>query len=229
MKFVYPVKSGTENYIELLCSVRSVAKHYPDAEIVIISGTRPTWANNKVIHYTHHTKKGDKGAVDVWKKMMLFCRVFDGSFIHMNDDIFIMHPFDYEKYNLFNGNLEQRLDGLKAGNFYRERVRFTISLLRGLRMTTRNYDIHQPMMLTSSGLLWMAQHFNFDRYAYLYKSLYGAIVPNDSKDAVHCKLDKPEDVDEKMIYFSTSNAFTAKQEGKAKLLSLFSDKCRFEK
>ena len=228
MIFLYPIKDGTQNAPELLYSVRSVAKAYPDAEICIISKEFPKWA--KGIRHIYFKETGSRGAENVWRKLVSYAKAnaSGGGFILMNDDIFINQPYGIADRHFFDGTLAERAKTLKASNFYRMRIEATYSLVAGTCPTTYCFDIHQPFFTTSDQILWLDQHFKMNERHYLFKSILGNMGVLPAVKAVHCKLNSPDQITSRMLYFSCDDGFMSKG-GVAALDNLWPEKSRFEK
>jgi hypothetical protein len=226
MLFLYPIKDHTQNNPELLYSVRSVAKAYPDAEICIISKELPKWAVNMQHYYFKET--GSRGAENVWRKLLAWSKNQKADFILMNDDIFINKPYAIQDRHFFDGTLVDRAKDLKPTNFYRMRIEATYSLVAGICPSTYCFDIHQPFHTTPDQILWLDQHFKMNERHYLFKSLLGNLGVLPSVKAVHCKLNSPDQINEGMLYFSCDDGFISKGGGAA-LDILWPEKSRFEK
>lgn len=224
MQFVYPLKSGKESK-ELKYSIRSVAKFYPDAEIVII-GQKPKWIR-KCKELKLIEKQFSKPHENVWNKIKLFASVNrQKDFIWMNDDMILTKEFDWIGSQLSYGNLDERKQNMGEPNFYTTRIDRTIALLKGLNYEPMCYDIHQPMHMNSEFILWMDNHFKVKELGYLFKTIYGVLTFNQYNQLTfpHSKINSKEDYQESMIYLSTSGKFKDYD----LLESLYPDKCKFE-
>lgn len=224
MKFVYPLKTGFDSK-ELRYSIRSVAKFYPDAEIIIL-GRKPNWLR-KATEYRIDEKPFSKPADNVWNKILMISKRLKGeSFVWMNDDIILTKEFDWIGSQLSSGTLQERIDGMKSNNLYTSRIKRTISLLEGLNYQQMCYDIHQPMHIMSDFILWMESHFKVKETGILFKSVYGILTFNQYKQLTfpHSKINSKDDYSENMVYFSTSDEFKDYD----LLESLYPEKCKFE-
>lgn len=225
MKFVYPLKSGVESKT-LKASIRSVAKQYPNAEIVII-GDKPKWLR-RCEHIPFKEKAFSKNYVNVWNKLMVVANKYSEPFIWMNDDFILNDKFDWENNQLSYKDLEYRKSGVSETSFYRTRINRTYSLLEGLALSNTCYDNHQPMVMNPEILKWMEFHFKMRENGYLFKTIYGNLTEKSYKqyDYAHCKINSFNDYSKDMVYFSSSVLW--KKEDYEKLNLLFNEKCIFE-
>lgn len=224
IKFVYPLKDGKESD-ELKYSIRSVAKFYPDAEIIIL-GKKPSWLR-KAREFRLSEKKLSKAHDNVYSKLLYVAKMLKGeSFIWMNDDIFLTKEFDWIGSQMSWRTLEDRKAGMKTENFYTTRIDRTISLIKGLNFKTMCFDIHQPMHIQADFILWLESHFKIKENGYLFKSLYGILSFNAYKqyEFYHSKINSKDEFSEAMVYFSTSDKFKDFD----LLESLYPNKCKFE-
>jgi hypothetical protein len=226
MKFVYPTRSNKEaKYLK--ASIRSVAKLYPDAEIVII-GNKPSWLR-RCTHIQFNEKALSKPYINVWLKMLIACNKFNEPFIWMNDDFILNTPFSWEDSQMYYKDLSYRKSGVSEGNFYNTRINRTFSLLEGMKLGNECYDIHQPMIIDPTVIKWMNYHLKMLDNAYLFKTIYGQVTKSAYKqyEYSHCKINSMDDYLEDMVYFSASEKWN--NEDLKKLNALFPEKCIFEK
>ena len=226
---VYFVKEGYENE-ELRYSLRSVDQNLPHRNVWIY-GTPP--CGIEVDHVARFAQTGK----NKWAKVRsMFEKLYlnddlSENFILMNDDFFIMKPIT-ELKTYYGGSLQERIDVIEkhfnGPTSYTERLRRTNEHLKANKLTTKNYELHIPMIVNKTKF-----QEQLERYTGLggaSRSFYG----NTYKiGGTKCKDVKVYDLDDKFnhntTFLSTTDAsFQIGEVGKF-IRSKFPYKSRFER
>jgi hypothetical protein len=153
MDIVYPLGKGTTwDNNEIRYSLRSVEKFLSGVENVWVVGEKPSWLKN-VIHLPFPDITGVPWR-NTMAKLLHVCKQADLSdeFLYMNDDFFLHDYFDIETFPyLYRGNLPagRRVSRLAALN----RKENTTEILKQMRITTLDYDMHAPFRFQKEKVL----------------------------------------------------------------------------
>ena len=167
MIFVYPYKSNGSDYL-IINSIKSVLKHYPEAEIVVIGSELEGFK-----HIPFKDSNIIRGA-NVTAKMLHAATLFD-EFIYMNDDFFINERFDFDIVSGSDENLERK-EG-KASIAWNQAVDNTKHFLEHNRRPIRSYECHQPVRFNSEKLIQTMSRINWKKHDHFIKSLYFNLNP----------------------------------------------------
>lgn len=148
---VYFVKEAYENE-ELRYSLRSVDLNLPHRNVWIY-GMPPCG-----IEVDHVARFGQTGRTK-WDRVRSMFEKLDlnyglsDNFILMNDDFFIMKPIK-ELKNYYGGSLQERINVIEkhfnGPTSYTVRLRRTQEYLKANKLTTKNYELHIPMIVNKA-------------------------------------------------------------------------------
>lgn len=223
-KIIYPFKDNSSPK-DLIYSLRSIEKFYPDSKVVLLSNKIPKGIKGVELYKSKDISP--QASRSVWSKILNYATRNKGEqFLYMNDDIVLLKEFDWLKNQMSSGDLHERLKGMKEKNAYSVRIMKTISLIEGLNFKPLCFDIHQPMTLESDFILWLENHFKVSENGYLFKSLYGILSYQkyNQFEFQHSKISKKEEYNENMVCLSTSNIF----QDYDFLETIYTKKSRFE-
>lgn len=151
---VYFVKEAYENE-ELRYSLRSVDQNMPHRNVWIY-GMPP--CGIRVDHVARFNQVGKNKWARVrsmFEKLALNSSLSD-DFILMNDDFFVMKPIN-ELKNYYGGSLQERINVIEkhfnGPTSYTVRLRRTEEHLKKLKLTTKNYELHIPMIVNKKKFL----------------------------------------------------------------------------
>lgn len=133
MTFVYLLGAGSQHHDEeCKFSIRSVDKHHPTANVIII-GQKPLWYIGEHHPFTDENTK----LINIWDKMIYACSLFD-EWILMNDDFYLLSPLEPINYYIST-----------FPNKHKE-VGAMIKRSKDLYPESPNYMVHVPMFIKSS-------------------------------------------------------------------------------
>lgn len=151
---VYFVKEAYENE-ELRYSLRSVDQNMPHRNVWIY-GMPP--CGIRVDHVARFNQIGKNKWARVrsmFEKLALNSGLSD-DFILMNDDFFVMKPIN-ELKNYYGGSLQERINVIEkhfnGPTSYTVRLRRTEEHLKKLKLTTKNYELHIPIIVNKKKFL----------------------------------------------------------------------------
>lgn len=218
MNFVYICRDGDNE--ELRYSIRSVIKHFPEANILLVGG-KPNWYSGPFIKLSDQENKFES-IVNCYKKICKLDSIDD--FILMNDDFFILkRPESFE--HLYDGTLAKKIQrhtnryGLSKYSRILSHANTTLKKM-GIE-SPLNYDIHTPMLFNKEMLSEILD------LSLAPRSLYGNIFGVGGKNIEDVKVYKYSDnVDMNTIYLSTEdNSFKRVSE---RLSEMFDKKTNYE-
>lgn len=151
--FVWVLGSGStwQNY-EIRFSIRSVLKHHPNANILII-GERPTWFRG--LRHVYVPDSHECPYVNQWRKLEKACELFD-EFIYMDDDFYLMKPFEKVHYRL--GALENYITNLKPLRSEAHWVNVAQATYDVMPEADRHL-LHVPLPIISTNFLNIAESY----------------------------------------------------------------------
>lgn len=143
MKVVYPYKKNMST--ELLWSVASLKNVEHDG--IVIVGDKPEFDLGQDYKYIFHGSGEYSSSPhhDQAVKYLLACaEVDDDELLLMNDDFFILSPWQPENYN--RGILADQVAARRVGS-YRDALINTENFLLHSGLTTFSYELHTPMLV----------------------------------------------------------------------------------
>lgn len=201
MDFVWVCRSGANE--ELRYSVRSVVKHHPESNIILVGG-KPDWYDGT---FFPSTSQGHKLRV-VKTHLNNICdnSRISADFVLMNDDFYLTAPFDFKKYYSVGelSNHVAQYGGVRST--YVESLKITRNTLVGLGKTTYSFETHVPIVFNK---MFLKKVLN---YRGLWRSLYSnvwQVKPTMLEKDVKIYLKNIDNVDwdffEEVGFFSTED------------------------
>jgi len=182
MDFVYICRSGENE--ELRYSIRSVVKNFPDANIWVVGG-KPKWYIGNYVEVDQNKNK----YTNALNNLSAICKSTEisESFIFMNDDFFILKPFNLS--DSFHGGLLSdkisRYKELTPDSGYVRKLNSTNEKLFRLKINNPlDYELHVPMLVEKSKLNRIINKYP----DMLWRSLYGNIYKVGGKEIQDVKI-----------------------------------------
>ncbi len=174
--------------LELLYSLRSLAKHGKNFNRVFITGKRPSFVKNVI-----HTPCNDIGCKTInhwWKVTQTILNTdISDNFLLMYDDIFFLKDVNLSEYPFYNrGNLSEHNTGTQS---YMDNLREAQKVLKKLGKSTLDYTLHTPCIYNKDNFLKLGEIYQ----PYMSKSsapsvrcIYGNLFVGDSPYREDLKL-----------------------------------------
>lgn len=150
--------TNTLDYTEFRYALRSIEKHIPGYEVVIVGEEMPDWITN--ITWLHVPDVRGRKQLSIKRKIVAALE-YDPEILFMNDDIFLLektnpknYPFYY--YGILRGQTESGCSQL-------------INELSEMKKETKHFDIHTPIVYKKD-FIDAVEHFSSDT---VIKSMYG--------------------------------------------------------
>jgi len=137
MVIAIPYTHEPHNGIELLYALRSIEKHLPGSEVVVI-GEAPNWYKGESINQKDFTGRKQ---YSIYQKLLKIAEQTD-EFIYWNDDHFLLKPTEIKDWHF--GLLKEELKNNTTSG-YKSVVKKTLDLLPD----ALNFDIHIPIKIDS--------------------------------------------------------------------------------
>lgn len=181
MDILYYIGNGSiYNNDELRYSLRSIEKYCKDVDRVFIVGNKPEflkdveyiWVEDKYKWHTNACLK-TKAAIEAG---------ISEDFLLMNDDFFMLKPFEAKKYPHYHkGDIPE-----KPNNEYQKIVVNTGNYLKSLGKPFKHYGVHCPMRINAKKYMLLERYF-FEPMSI--RCLYGnlfceGVETKDNKDKV---------------------------------------------
>ena len=172
MDFVYFVRHGENE--ELRYSIRSVIKHFPDANIWVL-GNKPDWYTGNFVPVRNVGEKFTNIANCCYEAAK-HPEISD-PFVWMNDDFFIVKPLE-SILPLHRGPLKERSDRYAQGistSYYNKLLHNTYhKLLKHGIEEPLDYDVHMPLVMDKEKTLEALKMARIGQV--LPRSIYGNIA-----------------------------------------------------
>lgn len=147
MDIVIPLGTGSRvKNFELRICLRTIEKYLAGYRNIWIIGERPEWLRG-----INHIPAGDPHRVPDWnimEKITLACQCpeITDSFLFMNDDHYLLSPFDAPTFPYFcRENLDEYVK--KRGlDSYGRRADNTLRHLLSRNLPIKHYDVHTPIV-----------------------------------------------------------------------------------
>lgn len=187
---VYPLKEQNKN-IDLLYSLRSLAKFGGEIGNVWIVGHLPDWITN-VNYIPTIQNKGKHENTRENLNAVCHCDEISEDFILFNDDFILSEPVtDWNALtNSYNGTLKERYDNFRAtmpASPWRDGHGFNHDLLRKLGVENPLcFEFHGPMLMNRRNRLEMLEKPEIKKYLtknspmIFQRSLYGNLYPREN-------------------------------------------------
>lgn len=202
---VYVLGNGSKhNNSELKYSLRGVEMFLKNVGRVFVVGSCPQSVRN-LIHLpckdTH-----DVPDMNIRDKIMTACKsdfVAD-DFLFMNDDHFLLKPFDVTKFpNFHKGDIMKAIEP-RSMDPYRKRLQNTYNQLKAKGLNTLNFDIHTPILYNKRKFLDMVKQFDWKvDQGLVIKSLYGNFYDLKTVEAKDYKIAGESQIELDTAVFST--------------------------
>jgi hypothetical protein len=185
-------RGSKQNDIELRLSLRSIEKNARNLDRVFIVGNCPDWVQN-VIHIPEEDK-----CFPFSNHMRKVYKAIEGgiseNFLLMNDDFFMMKPFDVETYPYF---IRKEMFNDKQGGLYRQMLDNTVEILhkKGIN-NVLGYHCHVPIIYNSDNFLSLKrlwQRYERDSIGFSVRVVYGNLFVGSG-----IAIDDPKVFDDKM-------------------------------
>lgn len=170
---VYPLKPAGSKHdnMELRYSLRAIEKNLSGFDRVFISTeVLPDWLTNVV----HLPVKDEKNVVPDWNIMNKVSKA-DGlsdDFLFMNDDHFILKPFDATSFPYFHGGSLETYVKKRGLDGYGRRANNTLKHLKKNNLPLKYFDIHYPIIYNREKFKRYVVDLPWDEDGYIIKSLY---------------------------------------------------------
>jgi hypothetical protein len=156
LTFVYLCRSGENE--ELRYSIRSVLKHFPDAQIWVV-GQKPKWYKGPFIKVKQYKSK-HHAVYQNLKSLSQDPRIPENIII-MNDDFFIVGPIEQIE-NYHSGKLIKKVlayESIFPNSSYTKRLRkgYNYLIKNHIRMPL-DFELHVPMKIKKSKLAKAIEH-----------------------------------------------------------------------
>lgn len=225
--YVLADKSKRKSERELKLSLRSLAKNCKDlTKVFIVTDELPDWIQN-----VEHIAKYDYiyPEISVYNKVMAFvyrsrCR----SFLFMNDDFFMMKPFEARNYPLYYRGELVYIDNPSR---WQKVNNNTLDYLNKWKKEKHDYGVHCPILYDRLSVRcdgWSSERYIKSDSGILLRSIYGNNRITGEKIKVNdCKLWHGEPLRE------SQTGCISTEDGADDVLdeieSIFNRKCKYEK
>lgn len=207
MDFVYICRDGENE--ELRYSIRTVLHSFPDANIWVV-GNKPDWYHGKYIEVKQDKNKYSNAINNL--KMLCNSLEISHNFILMNDDFFIIKKIERID-QFYNGLLSEKIERftkITGSSSYIKKLATTNHKLLKLGIKDPlDYELHIPMPMDKSGLLYVLNNYP----ECLWRSMYGNISGVGGTQMQDVKIymnrrhvDRAGQITDDSIYVSTEDA-----------------------
>lgn len=222
---VYALGNGSlHGDVELRYSLRSLAKYQQFRNVYVI-GEKPYWLQN-VVHVPFDESKQSR-----FKERNIFGKVLNAcswqglskSFLFINDDHFLLEPFDTVKY-YHKGPIDLN----RKTDDYKRTLKNTLNF--GCKL---DFDTHCPILYSIAGFKTL-QRLDWNKpFGYGIKSLYCFLFNIKGEYYPDLKIDKRYSIEELKQLTADRKFFSIGDKGltdtmKQLLHELFPDKSKFE-
>lgn len=220
MILVYPVCPDAENE-RLRYSLRSVAAHLPDAEVILLGG-RPSWVRG-VAHLPYRQIKTWKGNVP--RMLRSFVQEAPEQWTLMNDDFFALSPSPRVEVGYWGTMAQLSVQSGFRSGWYATATHITTSALRawGYDKPLAFDRVHRPLPIDNRVLSQALERVGSSDI--LIRSLYGNLV--SSVEVTDAKVRGYADAPPEEGWMSTGRDSWRGYAGRV-VRSQFRSKCRFE-
>lgn len=175
MDVVIPLSRGSRwDDNELRYALRSLEMHMPDIGNVYVIGHRPWWANKQLKCVSLVDTPGiENKERNIYAKILYACGLpeITDDFLFMNDDHYLLEKFKGEYF--WEKTLQESYENRTSRDHYYYSLANTYGALMGTGRTTKNYDIHCPIIYNKDDFMLSVGSWNWKvPYGYVIKSLY---------------------------------------------------------
>jgi len=212
---------------ELRICLRAIEENLSNYRNIWIVGDYPKWLQN-----CYHIPKQDSQKLVPDKNIMLKVKAacleheISDSFLFMNDDHFLLKPFDAENFPNYYDRTLPEMYQLRGPSPYGYRIKNTYEHLLHIGKPVLHYDIHYPIIYQKRAFIErVVDDVDWDnRYGFIIKSLYANHEPNKQQISDCKSQDIPRD------YWPCFSTMPHMSEGVQKwLFKRFPNKSRYEK
>ena len=194
MDIVFPLGGGSKiDDLELRYSLRSIEKHISGVRDIYLIGKKPEWV--KDVYHIEAEDEHPCKETNIYRKVMIACQKPDISdnFLFFNDDHFIIHDFEADKFpSFYKGHLLQVLGKMPPYNKYSTCVYQTAMVLRERGFKEDNYDAHCPIIYNKQKFAEVMPTYDWShRFSFVVKSLYANSVGVAGVKEPDCKINDP--------------------------------------
>lgn len=195
---VYIVGPGQpESETELIYSIRSMEKFLSNFGKLIIIGHCPS-AITPDVHIVMPDPHPGKPALNIRDKIMTAAALtcVSDPFLCCSDDYFLLRPYDARTFPWYYAqDLSHSFGQYNPLNYYRQNIEQTIRALTSQGFSTRDFNVHAPILLHKDALQLI--HALFERYwsvdsGLLLKSLYCNTLGIFGRKLADCKISTPK-------------------------------------
>ncbi len=173
---VYPIGNGSRwDNNELRYSLRSVQKYLSNVGRVHIVGELPDF-----IHAVNYIPFQD---IHRWKETRIALKILKAcqadyigeNFLFMNDDHFLLRPFDAEAFPYFmKETIATTAQNRRFNDAYRKSLVNSYMALTKNNFLTHNFDVHCPIIYNKKQFSAMMAMYDWDEtnYSFIIKSMY---------------------------------------------------------
>lgn len=234
MDLVYCVgRPANWGHNELRYSLRSAEK-YLKFDNVFIVGHKPSFLNDKLIHIPIADDQGHKYKNVAKKvKFILDCKDISEDFIYMNDDFFLMRPYDPVPY-LWNDKIKEWVEHYPAykGKYYQNIKKLYQDFPKG-----KFFELHFPIVFNKQKAKAVIKKYKLE-ITLMLRSYYGNEYAEelspiaeslDYKVSGNSKFKNIEFLPSNPPFISCSDRSAAEITFKKFIQAKFSDRSSFEK
>lgn len=218
-------RGSKHDNMELRLSLRTLEANGKNIDRVFIVGNKPEWVQDVIHIPAEDTYQSSQN--HAYKVIVACYRGISDNFLLMNDDFFMLKPFDVENYPYYaRGELEE----YKEPSFYQKTLNKTREYLiaKGIERPMA-FNVHCPIIYNKKNFLTFEGLFHdvkFETIGYSWRTLYGNLFVKDYKIVNDCK-----DYDDVFKEYETGCLSTSDNCEKilAELEKRFPKKSRWEK
>lgn len=201
--------------IELRYCLRGIEKHLTGVGKVFLIGEKPDFIKNVV-----HLKETDFiGAAD--RQRNIFNKILRGvkdkrmseRFLFFNDDHFLLQDYEAERFpSHYQGKLEAKIPAM-TNTPYKQTLVNTYDLLKRRGYTTKNFDVHAPIIYNKTDFLSSVARVEFIPGGYAIKSLYCNMNSIYGVQFPDLKINAPMSADEIPLFIDGRGYFSIGDRG----------------
>lgn len=179
-------RGSKHDNMELRLSLRTLEANGKNIDRLFIVGNCPEWVQNAIHIPAEDTYQSSQN--HAYKVIVGCYRGISDNFLLMNDDFFMLEPFDVEKYPYYvRGELEE----YKEPSFYQKTLNKTREYLivKGIEHPMA-FNVHCPIIYNKKNFMTFEELFHdvkFEDVGYSWRTLYGNTFVKDYKVVSDCK------------------------------------------
>lgn len=226
MDILYILSKDSDNdNLELRLSLRSLEKYAENVDNVFIVGAKPKWIKN-----IKHIKAEDNSTREnnAFYKVISALKDISENFLFMNDDFFMMKPFDCKTYPYYVCGDVSYIDNPSR---YQEIQNKTLRVLEKNGIDEiKDFRSHCPIRFNKQNFRILRKYFDNNsnkNIGYSTRLLYGNFFVKDYIECPDCKLWGSDEIHE-----TQQGCISTKDDCKEildYLLTIFPEKSKYEK